>query len=305
MSMTETKEIETRQFIGTDADGVWWYVRIRTAEVSREVHFTDHTHGVLRHTLLIGFDTARSWDHSGPGLDGFEVAEGWTREDIATLQMFAQRWDRNGLRAGSDWHIERGMTYETHPEAVDPSGYRIGSEWLAEQLPDAVLTEIARIRTLPTGPKSELDVWMRKNRITFTVAKRLDDAQFTGSDGTPFGENHPRYTLHLSRRDSSDVNERGHVWRAFEFTDSVEQTSLAEVDTTEVFRLYLEGTRNIDVPFDDWLGEFYNEDDILDMTYRERQVQRKVFNSLHRTRARLIEVLGNELYAEALELLDK
>ena len=157
---------ETEHFLGTDTEGMRWFAIINLVEVNKpEQHMRDHSRVTLTHQFSSsGFAIAkgrREADMAGQcldsiNLDGFKPAKGWTIEDIRSLLEVSRRWHLNDMNAGSyeqdGWTISQN--HRETPDDIgkpDSTGYKFGSEWLSENLPDDVLAEIERLRSLPSG----------------------------------------------------------------------------------------------------------------------------------------------------------
>lgn len=156
-------------YIGRNADNHKVIVEIAVRHDLRSIrHLTDHNRDVLGEILSITGNTvsvasARRQDIESGGqiideLDTItEPANGWTLDDIAGLRNIWKVYHLNDLCAESDEQAAPARaldySYDKLRGLTDSQGYVYGSAWLNRYIPDIIVTEIDRLRHLPTNSR--------------------------------------------------------------------------------------------------------------------------------------------------------
>lgn len=153
--------------IGRDASGNAVYVTINLTERAGTFKTINHetVETITRVSVSGGIRDGRRQDYSACGqivedvAAVWDLAPGWTADDLASLVSVWRRWHLNDMRAGCS-HVpapvwEHGP-YGRQPDlkntpACHETGYRYGHAWLVEEVPADVVAELARLTALPTG----------------------------------------------------------------------------------------------------------------------------------------------------------
>lgn len=143
------------QYIGRNRDGLKVYVEIEISKQRAGATGTDHkpVSGPTERLSISG-ETRRGRRVESCGqitLGPIDTTDSkWSTQDVATLRQIWADWHLNDMNAACD-HITvvKGGDYDANRHKTCPkTGYKYGSAWLYRAIPNHILRETRRLKSL-------------------------------------------------------------------------------------------------------------------------------------------------------------